>query len=70
MLNSFENINSLTIHQENADLKEINTLKYILSTVINLFYNFFIIKSLIEEENKIINYISKLSRMSKSNPQL
>ena len=49
-----EDINSLINNQEETYIKKINALKVNLSNISKFIDNFWIIKSLFEEENKII----------------
>ena len=67
MLKNIEDINSLINHQEKPDIKVINALKMNPSNFSKVIDNFLIIKRLYEEENKIIEFIVRLLRMSKLN---
>ena len=70
MLSNIKDIDSLTNYQNAFEVKQIETLKMKSSNFSKFADNFLIIKRLYEDENKSIDFIAKLLRISKSNLQL
>ena len=70
MINSIDDIKSLTNQQDWSELKKINILKANSSNFCKFVDNFLVIKRLYEIENKSIEFIARWLRMSRSNLQL
>ena len=70
MLSNIKDIDSLKNCQNSFEVKQIETLIMKSSNFSKFADNFLIIKCLYEDENKSIDFITKLLKISKSNLQL